>query len=198
MRTRLRIGPASTLIGHIAVPGDKSISHRALLIGALADGETRVRGFGRSGDTESTLAAVRALGVEVDETADDELVVHGVGLRGLRAPSEPIDAGNAGTLMRLLAGILAGQEGRFELTGDESLRARPMDRIAEPLTRMGARITTAKGLPPLVIEGTDALEAIDYALPVASAQVKSAILLAALNALGTTTVSEPSPTRDHT
>jgi 3-phosphoshikimate 1-carboxyvinyltransferase len=193
-----KVEPAGALVGHIAVPGDKSTSHRAVLIGSLAEGETRVRGFGRSADTESTIAAARALGVEVDETADDELVVHGVGLRGLRAPSEPIDAGNAGTLMRLLAGILAGQEGRFELTGDESLRARPMDRIAEPLTRMGARITTAKGLPPLVIEGTDALEAIDYALPVASAQVKSAILLAALNALGTTTVSEPSPTRDHT
>jgi 3-phosphoshikimate 1-carboxyvinyltransferase len=194
----VRVEPAGELAGHIAVPGDKSISHRAVLIGALGDGETHVRGFGRSRDTESTIAAVRALGVQVDEPADDELVVHGAGLRGLQAPSEPIDAGNAGTLLRLLTGIVAGQQGRFELTGDDSLRARPMDRVAEPLTRMGARITTANGLPPVVIEGTDALKGIDYSLPMASAQVKSAILLAGLNADGTTTVVEPAPTRDHT
>jgi 3-phosphoshikimate 1-carboxyvinyltransferase len=192
------VEPAGALVGHIAVPGDKSISHRAVLIGSLAEGETQVHGFGRSADTASTLAAMRTLGVEIDEPADDELIVHGVGLRRLREPAQPIDAGNAGTLMRLLTGILAGQDGRFELTGDESLRARPMDRVAEPLTRMGARITTANGLPPLVIEGTDGLLGIDYALPVASAQVKSAILLAALNAEGTTTVSESVPTRDHT
>lgn len=190
----MRVEPAGTLVGHIAVPGDKSISHRAVLIGALGDGDTAVRGFGRAADTESTIAAVRALGVAVDEPADDELVVHGVGLRGLIAPDGPIDCGNAGTLMRLLAGILAGQRGRFELTGDESLRSRPMDRIAEPLRRMGARVTTS----PLVVEGTDALKAIDYSLPVASAQVKSAVLLAGLNAGGTTTVVEPAPTRDHT
>jgi len=192
------VEPAGALVGHIAVPGDKSISHRAVLVGALADGETRVVGFGRSADTESTLSAVRALGVQVDELGDDELVVHGAGLRGLHPPGAPIDARNAGTLMRLLTGILAGQQGRFELTGDESLRARPMDRVAEPLTRMGARIETTNGLPPVVIEGTDALRAIDYVLPMASAQVKSAILLAGLNAKGTTTVSEPVPTRDHT
>jgi 3-phosphoshikimate 1-carboxyvinyltransferase len=193
-----RVEPAGELAGHLAVPGDKSISHRALLIGSLSEGETAVTGFGRSGDTESTIAAVRALGVYVDETADAELVVHGVGLRGLEPPAGPIDAGNAGTLLRLLTGVLAGQDGRFELTGDESLRARPMERVAEPLTRMGARITTANGLPPVVVEGTDALRGIDYALPIASAQVKSAILLAGLNADGTTTVVEPSPTRDHT
>ena len=193
-----RVEPAGELAGHLAVPGDKSISHRALLIGSLGEGETVVTGFGRSGDTESTIAAVRALGVHVDETGDAELVVHGVGLRGLEAPAGPIDAGNAGTLLRLLTGVLAGQSGRFELTGDESLRARPMDRVAEPLTRMGARITTANGLPPVVVEGTDALKGIDYSLPIASAQVKSAILLAGLNADGTTTVVEPSPTRDHT
>jgi 3-phosphoshikimate 1-carboxyvinyltransferase len=193
-----RVEPAGALVGHIAVPGDKSISHRAVLVGALSEGDTHVRGFGRSADTESTLDAVRVLGVQVDELADDELVVHGRGLRGLQAPDIPIDAGNAGTLMRLLTGMLAGQEGRFELTGDESLRTRPMDRVAEPLTRMGARIETTNGLAPLVIEGTDALRAIDYALPMPSAQVKSAILLAGLNAKGTTTVSEPVPTRDHT
>jgi 3-phosphoshikimate 1-carboxyvinyltransferase len=193
-----RVEPAGTLVGHIAVPGDKSISHRALLIGAIAEGETKVHGFGRSGDTESTIAAVRSLGVEVDERADDELVVQGVGLRGLRPPCAPVDVGNAGTLMRLLLGILAGQEGTFELTGDDSLRARPMDRVAEPLTRMGARISTSDGLPPVVVEGTASLRGIEYELPVASAQVKSAVLLAGLNADGPTTVVEHLPTRDHT
>ena len=190
--------PAGSFVGHLAVPGDKSISHRAVLIGALGEGETHVRGFGRSADTRSTINAVRALGVQVDDVADDELVVHGVGLRGLRAPDEPIDAGNAGTLMRLLTGILAGQKGRFEVTGDESLRSRPMDRIAEPLKRMGAKIETTNGLPPVVIHGSAALKGIEYALPVASAQVKSAVLLAGLNAKRQTTVIEPTPTRDHT
>jgi 3-phosphoshikimate 1-carboxyvinyltransferase len=193
-----RVEPAGALVGHIAVPGDKSISHRALLVGALCETETRVRNFGRSGDTESTLGAVRRLSVDVDEHTEDELTVHGVGLRGLRAPEEAIDCGNAGTLMRLLTGILAAAPGRFELTGDESLRARPMDRVAEPLARMGARITTANGMPPIQINGSEALRAIDYTLPVASAQVKSAILLAAINTRGTTTVVEPVPTRDHT
>jgi 3-phosphoshikimate 1-carboxyvinyltransferase len=194
----MKVEPAGSLLGHIAVPGDKSISHRAVLIGSLTDGETRVHGFGRSADTEATVRAMRALTVGVEEVAPDELLVHGVGLRGLRAPDEPIDCANAGTLIRLLTGILAGQSGRFELAGDESLSTRPMDRVAEPLARMGARIETANGLPPLVVEGSDALRGIDYALPVASAQVKSAILLAGLNASGTTTVVEPSPTRDHT
>jgi 3-phosphoshikimate 1-carboxyvinyltransferase len=180
------------------MPGDKSISHRAVLIGAISPGATRIRGFGRSGDTESTIAAARSLGVEVEGLGEDELVVHGVGLRGLNAPDGPVDAGNAGTLMRLLVGILAGQEGRFELTGDASLTARPMDRVAEPLTRMGARITTNGGLPPLVVEGPAALRGIEYTLPIASAQVKSAILLAGLYAKGATTVVEPVPTRDHT
>jgi 3-phosphoshikimate 1-carboxyvinyltransferase len=194
----MKVEPAGALIGHIAVPGDKSISHRALLIGALADGETRVHGFGRSGDTESTLRALRALAIEIEEPAEDELIVHGAGLRGLRAPREPIDAGNAGTLLRLLTGILAAQDGTFELTGDESLRARPMNRVTEPLTRMGARITSSDGQAPLTIHGTRALHGIDYKLPVASAQVKSALLLAGLNAEGKTTVVEPVPTRDHT
>jgi 3-phosphoshikimate 1-carboxyvinyltransferase len=193
-----RVEPAGALVGHIAVPGDKSISHRALLVGALCEQETRVRNFGRSGDTESTLHAVQSLGVGVDDHGEDELTVHGVGLRGLQAPADPIDCGNAGTLIRLLTGVLAAQPGRFELTGDESLRARPMDRVAEPLARMGARIATANGMPPIRIDGDAALNPIDYTLPVASAQVKSAILLAAINAQGTTTVVEPAPTRDHT
>jgi len=151
-----------------------------------------LRGFGRAADTQSTIDAVRTLGVAVDDVADDELVVHGVGLRGLQEAN--VDCGNAGTLMRLLAGILAGQHGRFELTGDESLSARPMDRVAEPLNRMGAHVTTS----PLVVEGSDSLKGIEYALPVASAQVKSAVLLAGVNADGMTTVIEPAPTRDHT
>jgi 3-phosphoshikimate 1-carboxyvinyltransferase len=188
----MKVEPAGALVGHIAVPGDKSISHRAVLIGALCEGETHVRGFGRAADTQSTIDAVRTLGVAVDDVADDELVVHGVGLRGLQEAT--VDCGNAGTLMRLLAGILAGQHGRFELTGDESLSARPMDRVAEPLNRMGAHVTTS----PLVVEGSDSLKGIEYALPVASAQVKSAVLLAGLNADGMTTVIEPAPTRDHT
>jgi 3-phosphoshikimate 1-carboxyvinyltransferase len=188
----MKVEPAGTLVGHIAVPGDKSISHRAVLIGAVCEGETHVRGFGRAADAQSTSDAVRTLGVAVDDVSDDALVVHGVGLRGLREAS--VDCGNAGTLMRLLAGILAGQRGRFELTGDESLSARPMDRIAEPLNRMGAHVTTN----PLVVEGSDSLKGIEYALPVASAQVKSAVLLAGLNADGMTTVIEPAPTRDHT
>jgi 3-phosphoshikimate 1-carboxyvinyltransferase len=192
------VEPAARIVGHIAVPGDKSISHRAVLVGAICDGDTRVTGFGRSADTEATIAAVRALGVKVDELSDDELVVHGVGLRGLRAPGTAIDCANAGTLVRLLAGILAGQLGQaFELTGDASLASRPMARIADPLSAMGAGVETADGRLPLEIQGRR-LHAIDYALPVASAQVKSCLLLAGLYADAATTVVEPAPTRDHT
>jgi 3-phosphoshikimate 1-carboxyvinyltransferase len=188
----MRIDPAASLVGHVAVPGDKSISHRAVLIGAIAEGDTHVLGFGRAGDTQASIDAVRALGIEVEDIAEDELIVHGGALS-----SGAVDCANAGTLMRLLTGMLAGREGRFELTGDESLSARPMERIADPLRRMGARIETTDGHAPLVIEGGP-LQAIDYELPVASAQVKSAILLAGLTAKGETTVVEPVPTRDHT
>ena len=190
----MKIEPAASLEGHFAVPGDKSVSHRALLLGAVSDGDTVIRGWGRSADTESTLAAVRALGVQVGE-GGDQLTVAGVGLRGLR--SAEIDCGNAGTLARLLPGLLAFQDGTFTLTGDESLSARPMERIAEPLRRMGAQIETTDGRLPMTITG-GSLQAIDYELPVASAQVKSAILLAGLGAIGRTTVIEPTPTRDHT
>jgi 3-phosphoshikimate 1-carboxyvinyltransferase len=192
----VKIEPAVQLTGHVAVPGDKSISHRAVLLGAIGEGETLVRGFGRSADTEATIAAVRALGVKVEEVAHDELYVLGVGLRGLRPGT--VDCANAGTLMRLLAGIAAGQPGRFELTGDESLRSRPMERIAEPLRQMGAEVLTADGHAPVVIDGTGSLHGLTYELPVASAQVKSAVLLAGINASGQTTVVEPAPTRDHT
>jgi 3-phosphoshikimate 1-carboxyvinyltransferase len=194
----MRIEPVAAIEGHIAVPGDKSVSHRAVLIGAICEGETRITGFWRSADTESTIAAVRALGVEVEEHDVDTITVHGVGLHGLRAPGGPIDCGNAGTLVRLLAGILAGQDGQeFELEGDESLSARPMDRIATPLTRMGAGVEATNGGLPLGIQGRS-LHPIDYELPVASAQVKSCVLLAGLFADGVTTVVEPIPTRDHT
>jgi 3-phosphoshikimate 1-carboxyvinyltransferase len=187
------IEPAAALEGHLAVPGDKSISHRALLVGAVADGETRIRGFGRSADTESTLEAVRALGAEVQD--DETMTVSGVGLRGLQ--SADLDCGNAGTLARLVTGLLAFQDGEFTLTGDGSLSSRPMERIAGPLRRMGARIETHEGHLPLTVTGAQ-LSAIDYELPVASAQVKSAVLFAALGAKGRTTVLEPTPTRDHT
>ncbi len=194
----MRVEPVPALEGHVAVPGDKSISHRAVLVGAICEGETRVSGFGRSADTEATIEAVRALGVRVDEPEVDALVVHGAGLRGLREPSHALDCGNAGTLMRLLAGILAGQRGRFELVGDESLSRRPMERIAGPLRTMGALVETTDGHAPLVVEGSE-LHAVRYELPVASAQVKSAVLLAGLYADGgETTVVEPLPTRDHT
>ncbi len=192
------VAPAVSLRGAVAVPGDKSISHRAVLIGSIAEGETTVRGFGRSEDTESTVRAMRALGVEIDDEGPDALRVHGVGLRGLRAPDASIDCGNAGTLVRLLAGILAGQQWRqFELTGDESLSTRPMGRIAEPLTQMGAGVETAGGHLPLGIDGRP-LRGITYEPPVASAQVKSCVLLAGLYADGETTVVQPVPTRDHT
>ena len=189
----MRIEPAAALEGHFAVPGDKSISHRALLLGAVADGETRIRGFGRSADTESTLAAIRALGAEVHDA--ETVTVQGTGLRGLR--SADIDCGNAGTLARLVIGLLAFQNGEFTLTGDGSLSTRPMERIASPLRSMGAHIETDDGHLPLTVTGRE-LTAIDYELPVASAQVKSAVLFAALGAHGRTTVTEPTPTRDHT
>ena len=194
----LEVAPAVSLHGDIAVPGDKSISHRAVLLGAVADGESRFTGFGASADTLSTAAAMRSLGAEV-EVDGDAVRVGGVGLRGLRPPAQAIDCGNAGTLMRLLPGLLAGQEGRFELVGDDSLSRRPLNRIAEPLGQMGARVETEDGHAPLVVEGTGSLHAIRYELPVASAQVKSCVLLAGLYAEGgRTSVVERHPSRDHT
>ena len=194
----MEVEPAVSLRGDIAVPGDKSISHRALLLGAVADGESRFTGFGTSADTLATAAAMRALGAEVDLDGDG-VRVGGVGLRGLRQPDAPIDCGNAGTLMRLLPGLLTGQEGRFELVGDESLSRRPLGRIAEPLGLMGALVGTDDGHAPLVVEGGAPLRAVRYELPVASAQVKSCVLLAGLYAEGgRTSVVEPHPSRDHT
>jgi 3-phosphoshikimate 1-carboxyvinyltransferase len=193
----VKVEPGTALAGAISVPGDKSISHRSVLLGGISDGEVHVTGFGRSGDTESSIGAMRSLGAEVVEEDVDTLTIRGVGLRGLAAPAGPIDCGNSGTTVRLIAGILAGQSGTFVLTGDESLSRRPMERIAEPLRRMGASIETTDGHLPMTIVGVP-LHAIDYELPVASAQVKSAVLLAGLYADGRTTVVEPLPTRDHT
>jgi 3-phosphoshikimate 1-carboxyvinyltransferase len=197
----LRVAPASALMGEISPPGDKSVSHRAVLFGALADGTVEVDGFGAGADTRSTIAAVEQLGARV-ELLDDgptRLRVHGVGLRGLRAPEGPIDVGNAGTLLRLIVGILVGQDGAFTLDGDESIRRRPVDRVAIPLREMGATIIDSEGCPPLQVIGGGALHPITYTLPVASAQVKSAVLLAGLYATdGPTVVVEPIATRDHT
>lgn len=193
----MKVEPAAHLDGHIGVPGDKSVSHRALLIGALCEGETRITRFGRSADTLSTLGVVRALGVEVADEDVDTLVVAGAGTHGLAEPAGPLDCGNAGTLARLASGVLAFQQGRFELVGDASLSSRPMGRVVEPLGRMGAALEATEGGLPLRIDGRP-LHGIDYTLPVASAQVKSALLLAGLGARGSTTVHEPVATRDHT
>jgi 3-phosphoshikimate 1-carboxyvinyltransferase len=194
----LRVEPAAALRGDLAVPGDKSVSHRVLMLGAVAEGETVVEGFGVSADTLSTAAAMRALGAGV-EVEGERARVEGVGLRGLRAPGAPIDCGNAGTLMRILPGILAGQGGRFELVGDESLSRRPLERVAEPLREMGARVETTEGHAPLVLEGGARLRSISYDLPVASAQVKSCVLLGGLYAEpGPTLVHERHRSRDHT
>jgi 3-phosphoshikimate 1-carboxyvinyltransferase len=196
--TPVEVEPAVSLRGDLAVPGDKSITHRALLLGAIADGESSLEGLGLSEDTLATARAVEVLGARV-ELDGDRASMGGVGLRGLRAPDGPIECGNAGTLMRLLPGILAGQEGRFELVGDESLSGRPLDRVAEPLSLMGTRVETTEGHAPLVVEGHGSVEPIRYELPVASAQVKSCVLLAGLYAShGRTEVIEPAPTRDHT
>jgi len=194
----MRIEPATAVVGHIGVPGDKSISHRAVLFGAVGEGETRIVGFGRSEDTESTIRAVRSLGVEVVEEDIDTLRVRGVGLRGLRPPGAPIDCGNAGTLLKLLMGLLVGQEGEFVLSGDESLRRRPVNPPADELRSMGAQVEAEHGLPPVLVEGS-ALQGVGHTLRSPSAQVKSALLLAGLYArVGRTTVTEAQATRDHT
>ena len=193
----LVVEPFVTLRGAIAVPSVKGICQRGVLLGAIADGESEIRGFGRAADTESAIGVVRQLGVEVTDIADDIVRVRGRGLRGLVAPAEPLDCGNAGTVMRLLSGILAGQDGEFTLVGDESLSSRPQERVAAPLRAMGATVETVDGHAPLTIGG-GILRPLEYELPVASAQVKSAILFAGLFAdAGPTTVVEPAVTRDH-
>lgn len=192
------VAPAERVAGEVAVPGDKSISHRAVMFGALASGTTRIGGFLEGEDCLSTMRAVRELGVTVHRPGPGEVVVEGVGLRGLQAPGGTLDMGNAGTAMRLFMGLLAAQPFDSTLVGDESLMRRPMERAARPLREMGARIETRDGKPPVRIHGGVPLHGIRYAMPVASAQVKSAVLLAGLYAEGETTVEEPAVTRDHT
>jgi 3-phosphoshikimate 1-carboxyvinyltransferase len=194
-----KLQPGGALQGDARVPGDKSISHRAIMLGALAEGTSRVNGFLEGEDALATLAAFRAMGVEIEGPVDGSVTVHGVGLRGLKAPAQALDLGNAGTGMRLLCGLLAGQAFDTELTGDASLCSRPMGRVIEPLTKMGAQIqSTEGGRPPLSIRGGQRLQGIHYDLPMASAQVKSCCLLAGLYSEGRTSVTEPAPTRDHT
>ncbi|MFO1423859.1 MAG: 3-phosphoshikimate 1-carboxyvinyltransferase [Candidatus Competibacteraceae bacterium] len=191
--------PGGVPRGRARVPGDKSISHRAIMLGSLADGVTTIDGFLEGEDCLATLRAFRAMGIRIDGPDRGRVTVHGVGLRGLRAPTGPLDMGNSGTSMRLMAGILAGQAFDAVLTGDASLTQRPMRRVTEPLALMGARIDSAgQGTAPLRMHGGQRLVGIDYRLPMASAQVKSSLLLAGLYAEGTTRVTEPAPTRDHT
>lgn len=197
--TRFVIHAGGCLQGTHRVPGDKSISHRAIMLGALAAGTTQITGFLEGEDALATLNAFRHLGVTIEGPQQGQVTLHGVGRLGLRAPAEPLYLGNSGTSMRLLAGLLAGQAFTVELRGDESLSRRPMRRVTEPLALMGAHITTStQGTPPLIIQGNPTLKPIHYTLPVASAQVKSCLLLAGLYAQGTTCIEEPSPTRDHT
>ncbi|HXT64479.1 MAG TPA: 3-phosphoshikimate 1-carboxyvinyltransferase [Pyrinomonadaceae bacterium] len=189
------INPARRIRGRLDMPGDKSISHRAAMIAALARGSSRIQNFSTSEDCAATLRCLQALGVSIEENGSDVLIQS----RGsLSAPAAPLDCGNSGTTMRLLAGILAGQDFESILTGDESLRSRPMQRIIEPLTMMGAMISSVDGCAPLAVQGRKPLDSIEYELLVASAQVKSCILLAGLSANGETRVVEDQPTRDHT
>lgn len=197
---RLRVRPTRVLRGSLGVPGDKSISHRVALLGALAEGTTEVHGFLEAEDCRRTLAAVEALGAEVTRKGPGEYRIHGVGRDGLREPEDVIDCGNSGTTARLLMGVAAGQPFSTFLTGDRSLRRRPMGRVAEPLRHMGASVVGRAGGDrlPLVVRGTRPLRAGSHTLAVASAQVKSALLLAGLWAEGPVSVTEPAPSRDHT
>ena len=192
------IQPAAVGDAAVTVPGDKSVSHRAIMLGSIAEGVTEVSGFLAGEDCLATMSAFRSMGVTIDRPSETELVVHGAGLRGLQAPGGDLDLGNSGTAMRLMAGVLAGQDFAATLTGDASLTGRPMQRVITPLQRMGADIASRDGKPPLRIHGNPRLEGIEYTLPMASAQVKSAVLLAGLYARGRTGVIEPTVTRDHT
>lgn len=192
------IAPDGQLQGRIRVPGDKSICHRALLLGALAKGLTHISNFLDSADCLATLSCLQMLGVKIERTCPDCATIEGVGLHGLQAPIDELDCGNSGTSLRLLAGLLAGQAFESVLTGDASLRRRPMLRIIEPLTRMGAVIKSMSGFAPLTIHGQRPLIPLRYEIPIASAQVKSSLLLAGLQAEGETWLMEPVETRDHT
>lgn len=194
-----RVSPGGKLMGEIRVPGDKSISHRSIMLGSLAEGVTEISGFLEGEDSLATLNAFRAMGVRIDGPQNGNVTVHGVGMRGLKKPNGVLDLGNSGTSMRLLAGLLAGQPFDVEMAGDSSLNLRPMKRVSVPLGTMGAVVNgTEAGTPPLKITGGQTLKGISYETPMASAQVKSSLLLAGLYADGETCITEPAPTRDHT
>lgn len=191
------VSHAQSLKGTIKVPGDKSISHRSIMLGSIANGVTQVSGFLEGEDALSTLKAFQDMGVNIEREGSN-VTIHGVGMHGLKAPSSPLDLGNSGTSMRLMSGLLSAQSFDCELHGDESLTKRPMGRVIDPLSAMGAKIDSQDSKPPLIIKGGQKLSAIDYTLPVASAQIKSCLLLAGLYAQGTTSVTEGGITRDHT
>ena len=196
---RFYVGPGGKLTGRLRVPGDKSISHRSIMLGSLAEGVTEVSGFLEGEDSLATLSAFRAMGVNIEGPVDGNVYIKGVGLHGLKPPADRLYLGNSGTSMRLMCGLLAGQSFDTTLTGDSSLSGRPMNRVVMPLTSMGANVdASATGTAPLLVHGGATLAGINYNMPVASAQVKSSILLAGLYASGETCVSEPAPTRDHT
>ncbi|HEX3396907.1 MAG TPA: 3-phosphoshikimate 1-carboxyvinyltransferase [Steroidobacteraceae bacterium] len=189
--------PAMRVFGTMTVPGDKSISHRTLMLSGIAEGISEVNGFLASEDCLASLAAMRALGVRIEQPSATRVVIHGVGMRGLHGAGRPLDMGNAGTAMRLFTGLLSAQEFDSQLIGDASLMKRPMERVAQPLREMGAEVRTRNGTPPVDISGSRRLRGIDYRMPIASAQVKSAILLAALYAAEPTTITAPAVSRDH-
>lgn len=196
--TIFKTSPNGKLSGDLRVPGDKSMSHRSIMLGSLAEGVTHVSGFLNGEDCMATMNAFRAMGVDIVEKSSTDLVIHGVGMSGLQAPKNDLDMGNSGTAMRLMTGLLAGQTFDSTLVGDESLSTRPMNRIIKPLSMMGAVIESEQGgRPPLCVKGGVSLKGIHYDSPIASAQVKSAVLLAGLYASGETSVTEPGITRDH-
>ena len=197
-KTNFSTIPNGILTGKLRVPGDKSMSHRSIILGSVAEGTTQVSGFLNGEDCIATMNAFRAMGVDIQQNSPTQLSIQGVGMNGLQAPETELDMGNSGTAMRLMTGLLAGQTFNSTLIGDKSLSSRPMNRITKPLAKMGAEIATEEnGRPPLRIKGGSKLQAIHYTLPIASAQVKSAVLLAGLYAKGETSVTEPGITRDH-
>jgi 3-phosphoshikimate 1-carboxyvinyltransferase len=195
--TGFKAHPAMRVFGTMTVPGDKSISHRALMLSGIAEGVSEVSGFLASEDCLASLAAMRALGVRIEQTSATRVLIHGVGMRGLKGVERALDMGNAGTAMRLFTGLLSAQKFDSQLIGDASLMKRPMERVAKPLREMGADVRTRNGTPPVDIGGNRGLRGIDYQMPIASAQVKSAILLAALYAADPTTITAPGVSRDH-
>ncbi len=196
---KFNVQPGGSLTGNTRVPGDKSISHRSIMLGSLAEGTTHVSGFLEGEDSLATLKAFRDMGVQIEGPDQGRVVIHGVGIDGLKDPQKPLDLGNSGTSMRLMSGLLASQNFSATLVGDRSLSGRPMKRVTAPLAIMGAKIdTTEAGTAPLTIHANNQLSGIDYDMPVASAQVKSCLLLAGMKASGKTCVTEPAPTRDHT